>query len=82
MLLLIMLYVMQPIHSFLPETVTQRCSVKKVFLEISQNSQESTFARVPKLQALGCFCSADFVTVTEEILNEKLHFFLSSVSLA
>ena len=28
------------------ETVAQRCSVKKVFLEISQNSQENTCARV------------------------------------
>ena len=27
------------------EAVVQRCSVKKVFLEISQNSQESTCAR-------------------------------------
>ena len=26
-----------------PEAVAQRCSVKKVFLEISQNSQENTF---------------------------------------
>ena len=36
------------------EAVVQRCSVKKVFLEISQNSQESTCARVSfliKLQA-------------------------------
>ena len=34
--------------------VARRCSVKKVFLEISQNSQENTFARVSfliKLQA-------------------------------
>ena len=31
-----------------PEAATQRCSVKKVFLEISQNSQESTCARVSK----------------------------------
>ena len=29
-----------------PEAVVQRCSVKKVFLEISQNSQENTCARV------------------------------------
>ena len=29
----------------LTETVTQRCSVKKVFLEISQNSQENTCSR-------------------------------------
>ena len=36
------------------EAVAQRCSLKKVFLEISQNSQENTCARVPfviKLQA-------------------------------
>ena len=38
------------------EAVAQRCSVKKVFLEISQNLQENTCARVTfliKLQALG-----------------------------
>ena len=38
----------------LSEAVAQRCSVKKVFLEISQNSKENTCARVPfliKLQA-------------------------------
>ena len=38
------------------EAVTQRCSVKKVFLEISQNSQENTCARVSffiKLRGLG-----------------------------
>ena len=37
-----------------PEAVDQKCSVKKVFLEISQNSQENTFARASlliKLQA-------------------------------
>ena len=28
------------------ETVVQKCSVKKVFSEISQNSQENTCARV------------------------------------
>ena len=36
------------------EAVAQRCSVKKVFLEILQNSQENTCARVSfliKLQA-------------------------------
>ena len=45
------------------EVVAKRCSVKKVFLEISLNSQESTCARVSfliKLQASGtsggCFC--------------------------
>ena len=30
----------------LTEAVAQRCSIKKVFLEISQNSQENTCARV------------------------------------
>ena len=39
------------------EAVVQGCSVKKVFLEISQNSQENTCARVSfliKLQAEAC----------------------------
>ena len=31
---------------FITEAVTQRCSVKKVFLEISQNLQEKTCVRV------------------------------------
>ena len=31
---------------FIKEAVAKSCSVKKVFLEISQNSQESTCARV------------------------------------
>ena len=43
------------------EAVVQRCSVKKVFFEISQNSQENTFAKASfliKLQeniSSGCF---------------------------
>ena len=39
---------------FLSEAVAQGCSVKKVFLEISQNPQENTCARdsfLMKLQA-------------------------------
>ena len=32
------------------EAVVQRCSVKKVLLEISQNSQENTCARAKGLQ--------------------------------
>ena len=38
------------------EAAVQRCFVKKVFLEISQNSQENTCARISfltKLQAWG-----------------------------
>ena len=30
-----------------PQAVVLRCSVKKLFLEISENSQENTCARVP-----------------------------------
>ena len=40
-----------------PEAVTRKCSIKKVFLETLQNSQENTCARVSfliKLQALAC----------------------------
>ena len=52
------------------EAVAQRCSVKKVFLEISQNSQEDTCARVPFLikketvaQAFSCkFCKISLNT--------------------
>ena len=38
-----------------PEAVVRRCSIKKVFLEISQNSKENTSARdsfLIKLQAV------------------------------
>ena len=35
------------------EAVVQRCSVKKVFLKISQNSQENTCVGVSFLQVLG-----------------------------
>ena len=35
-----------PPFFFFSEAVAQRCSVKKVFLEISQNSQENTCARI------------------------------------
>ena len=34
----------------LTEVATRRCSVKKLFLEISQNSQESACARVSFLK--------------------------------
>ena len=39
-------YVLKGNHAVSKEAVVQRCSVKKVFLEISQNSQENTCARV------------------------------------
>ena len=34
-----------PVNIKSVEAVVQRCSVKKVFLEVSQNSQENTCAR-------------------------------------
>ena len=51
------MYLKQKILIFIvlkPEAVTRRCSVKKVFLKISQNIQENSSARVSfliKLQA-------------------------------
>ena len=42
------------------EAVVRKCSVRKVFLKISQNSQESACVRVPfsiKLQALTQACN-------------------------
>ena len=39
-------------YSFIWKAVAQRCSVKKVFLEISQNSQGNTSARVSFLITL------------------------------
>ena len=48
--------VKEDIRYFFPQAVAQRCSIKKVFLETSQNSQGNTCARDPfliKLQALG-----------------------------
>ena len=47
-------YLTEPVLS---EAVARRCSVKKVFLKIPQNSQENTCARVSyliKLQASSC----------------------------
>ena len=38
------------------EAVVQRCSVKKVFLKISQNLQENTCTRVPFLIKLQVLC--------------------------
>ena len=35
-----------PLFAQFAEAITQRCSVKKVFLEISQNSQENTCVRL------------------------------------
>ena len=45
-----------------PEAIIQRCSVKKVFLEISQSSQENTCPRVSflDLDYTPSFCRVKF----------------------
>ena len=43
-----------PSEKLIAEAVFRRCSVKKVFLKISQNSQENTCTRVSFLQSLAC----------------------------
>ena len=61
------------------ETVTAGVLKEKVFVEISQNSQENTWARVSfliKLQVWGQETS-DLVKFTEENHNEKLHLLCS-----
>ena len=55
------------------EVVVQRCSVKKVFLEISQNSQENTCARVSFLIKLQAYEHLDI----EHLWWLLLHFFLN-----
>ena len=50
------------------EAVVQRCSVKKMFLEIPQNSQENTCARVSfliKLQAEAQVFSCEFCEISK-----------------
>ena len=42
------------------EAVAKRCSVKKVFLEISQNSQENTCGRIFFFNAIKLVCKGSF----------------------
>ena len=51
------------------ETVVQRCSVKKVFLEISQNSQENACARENTSATL---LKKKFLTQKRLFLNTKM----------
>ena len=46
----LLIVLVSPSHHFITEVVVQRCSVKKVFLEISQNSQQNTSARASFLK--------------------------------
>ena len=64
-----------------PEAVVQRCSVKKVFLKISQNSQENTCAKVSlliKLQAQLFSCEfCEFFKNTFFIEHFRWFFYVS-----
>ena len=55
----LMIFVLCQQAKAVSEAVAQRWSVKKVFLKISQNSQENTCPRVSFLwyTSGGCFCS-------------------------
>ena len=74
------------------EVVVRRCSVKQVFLEISQNSQENTCARVsfltkkPLVQVFSCkFCEISKDTFFTEHLRWQIPIdltFLNSYSRA
>ena len=74
------------LNSSVLEAVTRRCSIKKVFLEISQNSQENTYTRVSfliKLQDSACNfikkdCGTSFLVNFEKNFNET--FFLQNTS--
>ena len=63
------------------EAVAQRCSVKKVFLKILQNSQEYTCARVSFLRRLQtciehlrCFWKQPFADVFQEAVLKILQY--------
>ena len=61
--------------TYASEAVVRRCSVKKAFLEISQNSQENTCARVSffKKETLAQVFSCDFAKfLTTLFLTEHL----------
>ena len=59
------------------EAVARRCSVKKVFLEISQNSLESTCTRVPflmnviKKETLAQVFSCEFCKISKSTFSYK-----------
>ena len=62
------------------EAVAQRCSVKKVFLEILQNSQENTCARVSfliKLQTSGIYLAFTCSKLTIETLEQGVKYLQS-----
>ena len=53
------------------EAVVQRCSVKKVFLEISLDSQENSCARVLFLETLAQVFSCEFCEISKNNLSYR-----------
>ena len=55
------------------EAVVRRCSVKKVFLEISQNLQENTCARVNfiKKETLAQVFSCEFCEISKNTFSSR-----------
>ena len=70
-------YVLKGNRAVSKEAVVQRCSIKKVFLEISQNSRENISARVSFLKS----CRPE-VFSCEFSENSKNTFFLTTVLVA
>ena len=61
------------LESLSKEAVVQRCSVKRVFLKISQNSQENTKNEIPA-QMLSCeFCEISHNIFFKEPFGRLLH---------
>ena len=61
-------------NALISEAVARSCSVKKAFLEISQNSQENTCARVSfliKLQAEAQVFSCEFCEISENTFSYR-----------
>ena len=76
----VFLWILLPVSSY-TEAIAQRCSAKKVFLEILQNSQENTSARVSfliKLQASEAFSifqlfSCEFCKISKNAFFTEQH---------
>ena len=63
------------------EAVVQMCSVKKVFLEISRNSQEDVCARASVLIKLQTWFAARFATLLKkEILAQVFSYEFCEIS--
>ena len=64
---------------FFPEAVVQTCSVKKVFLEISQNSQENACNFIKK-EALTQVFSCEFCEISKNTFSYRTPLVAASVS--